>query len=425
MKTLLKNARILKMDDTPLFMGNIVVIDDKIAYLGSMSSVYAPFDYVHDCHGNVLMPGFKNAHSHSAMTFLRSKADGFSLHDWLFDVVFPRENLLQPDDVYHLSKVAYLEYLTSGITACFDQYYFPLMSAKAAQEMGMRILLLGTYNDPEELMRLYHQINETSDSLVRYCFGLHAEYTAKPEEIKALYQAIHMLKAPFYVHICETKSEVEDCFNRRAMSPVDFFDKEGLFDYGGGAYHCIYLDDHDVEIFQKHHLNIVACFGSNSKLASGIIPLEKYRDAGLNIALGTDGPASNNCLDMFKEMTLAFSLTKLANQNANSLPAYEILKMATVNGAKAMNLTNCDILEVGKKADIIEIDLAKPNMQPLNNIIDNIVYSGSKENVIMTMINGKILYEKGRFFVGEPIENIYKKCQEVTDRIEKELQQHQ
>ena len=205
------------------------------------------------------------------------------------------------------------------------------------------------------------------------------------------------------------------------VSPVSFFEKEGFFDYGGGGYHCIYFDDDDIEIFQKHNLSVITCPGSNSKLASGIIPLEKYRQAGINIGIGTDGPASNNCLDMFKEMTLAFSLSKLSTQDPRSLPAYEVLKMATVNGAKAMGLDDCDILNIGKKADIIEIDLSKPNMQPLNDIVNNIVYSGSKDNIKMTMIDGKILFLEGKFLIGEPIEDIYKKAQDITERIEKEL----
>jgi 5-methylthioadenosine/S-adenosylhomocysteine deaminase len=249
---------------------------------------------------------------------------------------------------------------------------------------------------------------------------MHAEYTAQVDEIEALNKAIHIAKAPFYVHISETKGEVEDCYIRRGMSPVSFFEKEGFFDYGGGGYHCIYFSDDDIKIFQKHNLNIITCPGSNSKLSSGIIPLEKYRQAGINIGIGTDGPASNNCLDMFKEMTLAFSLSKLSTQDPRSLPAYEVLKMATVNGAKAMGLSDCDILDIGKKADIIEIDLFKPNMQPLNDIVNNIVYSGSKDNVKMTMIDGRMLYLEGKFLVDESIKDIYKKVQEITDRIEKE-----
>lgn len=424
MKTLLKNARILKMNDEPLFDGDIVIENNRILYIGSNGESYGPFDIVRNCHRNLLMPGFKNAHTHSAMTFLRSKTDGYSLHDWLFDVVFPREKLLKPSDVYHLSKVAYLEYLTSGITACFDQYYFPLMSGQAAKDVGMRILLLGTFNhetSAEDLVNLYEGFNSESESLVRYCFGLHAEYTATPEEYKALNQAIHMAKAPFFIHISETKSEVEDCFKRRGMSPVAYLEKEGFFDYGGGGYHCIYFSDEDIALFKKRNLSVISCPGSNAKLASGVIPLEKYLNAGLNIGLGTDGPASNNCLDMFKEMTLAFSLNKLSTQNAMSLPASEVLKMATINGAKAMGLSDCDILEVGKKADIIEIDLMKPNMHPINDVVSNLVYSGSKDNIKMTMIDGKILYLEGQFFVNEAIEDIYNKAQEITERIEQEL----
>ncbi len=424
MKTLLTNARILKMNDEDIFFGSIVVEDDRIVYIGDDYSNFGPFDIIRDCKGNVLMPGFKNAHTHSAMSFLRSKADDLKLQDWLFGVVIPREDFLRPKDVYELSKISFLEYLTSGITACFDQYYFPLSTGKAAEDMGMRCVLLGTYNKQfdmvQKLCDIYHQFND-KDGLVRYCVGVHAEYTLAEGELEKVVETLHILKAPFYVHICETEKEVKECYERRGMSPVAYFEKMGAYDYGGGGYHCCYFSDKDIEIFKKHNCFAVTCPGSNSKLASGIAPISKYLEKGLPVAIGTDGPASNNCLDMFKEMTLLSSLQKLSLKDPSALPAFEILKMATVNGARAMGLFDCDILEVGKKADIIEIDLSRPNMQPLNNIVNNIVYSGSKDNIKMTMINGKILYKDGKFFVKEKPSTIYRKCQKIGERIEREL----
>ena len=424
MKTLLKNARILKMDDTPVFEGDVVIENDKIIYIGKESSSYGPFDITRECYGNIIMPGFKNAHTHSGMTFLRSKTDDHNLQNWLFDIVFPREAHLKPSDIRPLVKPAFLEYLTSGITACFDQYFFPAECAKASEEIGMRTVLLGTFSKDhypqKDVIKTWYHFNSSKDSLVRYCIGMHAEYTATEEELATIRDIIQELKAPFFVHICETKHEVEDCKKKRGMSPVEFFDSLGMFDYGGGAYHCIWFDDKDIEIFKKRNLSVVTCPGSNTKLASGICPVPKYMEEGLNIAIGTDGPASNNCLDMFKEMTLVNSLSKILTGDPKAVGAYNTLKMATVNGARAMGLYDCDILEVGKKADIIEIDLSRPSMQPLNDIVSNIVYSGSKDVIKMTMINGKILYADGKFDVGESVEDIYRNCQEVTERIEQE-----
>ena len=420
MKTLLKNARILKMTDDQITTGNLVIDNDRIVYIGNDYESFGPFDITRDCKGNVIMPGFKNAHTHSAMTFLRSKADDMSLQDWLFGHILPREKLLKKKDVRELAKIAFLEYLTSGITACFDQYYFPLESGKAAEQIGMRIVLLGTYNKNVDLNQIYHQFND-QDGLVKYCFGVHAEYTLGEGELEKVVDACHKNKSPFFVHISETKKEVKECIKKRGISPVAYFEKMGAYDYGGGGYHCCYFSDDDIEIFKRHNCTVVTCPGSNTKLASGIAPITKYLNSGLNIAIGTDGPASNNCLDMFKEMSLLFSLQKVSLKDPSALPAFEILKMATVNGAKAMGLNDSDVLEVGKKADLIEIDLSRPNMQPLNNILNNIVYSGSKENIKMTMINGKILYRDGKFFTKEKPSTIYKRCQKISKRIEKEL----
>ena len=423
MKILLKNAKILTMLTPEITCGNIVIIDNKIAYIGEDASSFAPFDVERNIKGNLLMPGFINAHTHSAMTFLRSKTDDHDLQDWLFNNVIPRENFLTEDDVYQLDKIAFLEYLTSGITTCFDQYYFPLSTLKAAEEMGMRVTLLGTYNSlygKADLKKLYHDINE-KDGLVRYCFGIHAEYTVPDNELKIMNEIIHEEKAMFFTHISETEKEVRECKQNRGVSPVEFLIKEGLYDFGGGGYHCVHFDDNDAKMFKEHDLTVVTCPGSNTKLASGVAPIQKYVDMGINVAIGTDGPASNNCLDMFKEMTLVFSLSKVTRKDPKSLNAFEILKMATVNGAKAMGLKYNGTLKVGNFADIIEIDLSRPNMQPLNNIVNNIVYSGSKDNIKMTMINGKILYADRQFYINEDINKIYQECQKITERIDKQF----
>ncbi len=425
MKILFKDARILTMANESIVEGDLVVVDNRIAYIGNDSSSFAPFDRVIDVNKNLLMPGFKNAHAHSAMVFLRGKADDVVLQDWLFRIVFPREEKLIPSDIYHLNKVAYLEYLSSGITACFDHYYYPLEGAKAAEEIGFRTLLLATYDQKytrgEDLYRNYHYFNDKKDGLVRYTIGFHAEYTTDNELLKGTKETLAMLKCPFYTHISETKKEVEECKERHDKTPVQFLFDEGLFKYGGGGFHCVHLTKEEVEIFKKNKLSVISCPGSNLKLASGIAPLTYFYNEGINIALGTDGPASNNSLDMFKEMYLAATLQKVLTNDPISIPAFEILKMATVNSAKVMGLDEADILAPGKYADIIMIDLYKPNMQPLNNIVTNLVYAGSKDNVMMTMINGRILYENGQYFLNETKEEIYAKAEEIASRIEKEL----
>lgn len=421
MRILFKNARILKMTTEPVFEGEVVVDGNKIEYVGAAKEYKTKFDRVIDCEKNLLMPGFKNAHAHSGMTFLRSHADDMNLHDWLFDYVFPYEAMLLPDDIYWLSQLAFLEYLTSGITAAFDMYFYPKSLAKAAEDFGFRenILLMKSESakiGAEEIRELYGQ--NAPENLVNYSIGFHAEYTVEPDELKIINDLIHEFKAPFFTHLAETKQEVEGCKERRGgMTPAEFLDSLGLWDYGGGAYHCCYMTKRDLEIFKKRDLTVVTCPGSNTKLASGVAEIETMREMNIEVAIGTDGPASNNCLDMFREMFLTTGFQKLLRKDPAVTPAREILRMATVESAHAMGLSNADILEEGKLADVIMIDLKRPNMQPLHDIAKNLVFAGSKDNVKMTMINGKILYENGEFKTPVAAEEIYGQCQKITDRI--------
>lgn len=423
MLTLLKNARILSMkENEDIFAGNILVEDNIIKQI-SKDNINGAFDLVIDCNNNLLMPGFKNAHTHSAMSFARSISDDIPLHQWLNDVIFPMEAKLKPYDLYHLSKVSILEYLSSGITCCFDMYYEPLTFAKACEDMGFRAVLLGTvtkYRESvDEMKQAYFTINSSKDSLVTYQLGFHAEYTANEEILKELSKAAHELKCPIFTHSSESKAEVDGCIQRHGCTPTEYMDKLGLFDYGGGAFHCVYLSENDIRIFKEKNLTIVTNPGSNCKLASGVAPIDRYIKEGINLAIGTDGAGSNNGLDFFYEMRLASSLQKIINNDASAGQALDILKAATIGGAKALRLDNCDILSEGKLADIIMIDLLRPSMQPINNIKKNLVYSGSKDLVKMTMINGQIRYMDGQFFVNQPIDEIYKKAQEITDNLRK------
>ncbi len=417
MITLLKNARILTMKDDKVFLGDLLVKDNKIEYIGPDYTGEAP-DRIIDCEGNLLMPGFKDAHAHTAMVFARSAADDLPLDEWLHTTIFPMEARFEDDDIYHLTKLGILEYLTSGITAAFDMYFHVPEIVRASEEMGFRSVILATSDqEPISLLReRYLSINKP-DALCSYFLGIHAEYTCAEPRIKDVVKLAHELKAPIYLHVGETEKEVKGCVERHGMTPVKFLDSLGFFDYGGGGFHCNYFTDEEVEIFKKHNSYVVTCPCSNLKLASGIAPLARYQKAGLKIAIGTDGAASNNALDMFREMYLVSTLQKVTNHNPAVMDGFDVLKMATVNGAHALGLNDADVLEVGKKADIIMIDLQNPAMQPLNNIVKNVVYSGSKDCVKMTMINGKVLYYNHEFFVGEEVKDIYAKASEITERL--------
>lgn len=477
MRIRLYNARILTMEkDRPVFKGEIWVKDEKIVYVGEvhpsgrlglaaqpsgyLGSAGHPsgnlgsagghppencettklpagafpeissgqeqgtkdilWDKELDCNGNLLMPGFKNAHTHSAMTFLRSYADDVPLQQWLNEKVFPVESKLTGEDIYHLTRLAVLEYLTSGITAIFDMYLKPEETAQACMDTGMRCVLTSGLNDftssVEQQEAEYRKWNG-KHPLISYRLGFHSEYTCSRELLEGVAGLAHQYKAPVYTHLAETKKEVEGCRERYGTTPAVFLDSLGLFDYGGGGYHCVHMTREDIEVFKKHGMYVVTNPASNVKLASGIAPIAEYVRQGIPVAIGTDGPASNNCLDMFREMFLVSGLSKIREEDASSLDAGEVLRMATVSGAGAMGLEGGDFLAAGKLADMILVDLHQPNMQPIHNIPKNLVYSGSKANVCMTMVNGRIRYQDGKFDVGESIEAIYVKCEDIVKRI--------
>ena len=422
------NARILTMEEEKgkdcdlreIFFGEVHVKDSKISYVGKETNTALKFDREIDCKGNLLMPGFKNAHTHSGMTAMRSYADGLPLKEWLETKIFPMEANMSGDDVKLLSKLAIMEYLTSGITAAMDMYLTPYTIADAFTECGMRIVQVSGINkfgpSIEEFEDRFLKING-KNPLSTQLMGFHAEYTCDKELLTKLSDLAHKYKQPMYTHNSETKVEFDECVGRYGVSPTVFLDSLGLFDFGGGGYHCVYLTDEDIEIFKKHDMSVISNPGSNTKLASGIAPIQKFIDSGLNVALGTDGPSSNNCLDMFREMFLVTGLAKLRENNASAVDALTVLKMATKNGAKAMLLDDCDVLAKGKQADMIMIDLCKPNMQPLNDIARNIVFSGSKQNVKMTMVAGKILYEDGKYNIGIDEETVYKEANDIIARL--------
>lgn len=425
------NARILTMEEnTDIFFGEVWIRDDRIIYVGDgrdTDKVFEEFsvpgiiwDREIDCGQNLLMPGFKNAHTHSGMTLLRSFADDLPLDEWLNNRVFPIEAKMSADDIYELSKLAILEYLSGGTTAVFDMYLTPETIADAFDDMGMRCVQVGAVNNfsqsPELVEEMYQKLNHRSP-LQSYILGFHAEYTCSKELLRSISDLAHKYKAPVFTHLAETEGEVAGCRERYGMTPLEFLDSLGIFDFGGGGYHCVHMTSSDIAIMKKRGLYAVTNPASNAKLASGIAPISEYLKEGIPVAIGTDGPASNNCLDMFREMFLVTGLAKLRERDAAAVDGLTVLKMATVNGARAMGLMQADVLAAGKLADMILIDLNQPNMQPLNNIAKNLVYSGSKQNVIMTMVAGRILYEKGEFFVTDKPEDIYRKSNEIINRL--------
>lgn len=406
------NARILTMKDQNITEGELWTDNDRISYIGpSVDMSDKKFDREIDCNGNLLMPGLKNAHTHSAMTFSRSLADEYCLNDWLFKAIFPREAKLTPEHIYWFTKLAYAEYLSGGITACFDMYPKRIESARAAVESGFRYVSCDDANDfgGMDLMEENYNKFNSYDPLVSYIYGFHAEYTTNLDNLKRVSELAHKYEAPVFAHISETKAEVEGCKERYGVTPAVLFDQLGIYDFGGGGFHCVWFTDEDRDIFKKRNLWSVFNACSNLKLASGITPVYKFIEKDMNIAVGTDGAGSNNALSMFREMYLDTVLSNVETNNAAAVDPFTILKAGTTGGALCMGLDDCDVLAEGKKADIIMIDMNKPSMKPENNIVRNIIYSADNSVVKMTMIDGKILYEDGKFTTLD-LDEVYKMC---------------
>ncbi len=415
------NGKTLRFDGGAHLTADEVWTDGGgIVYVGAPRRDMPAFEREIDLDGDVLLPGFKNAHAHTAMVFLRSLADDMELDRWLSEQVWPNEAKLDAEAVYDLTRLGVLEYLSSGITAAFDMYRLNDACAQAYIDCGFRAVLCAALNDfdrdPENIEREYLRFNAL-DPLVSYRLGLHAEYTTSMERMEYMASLAEKYRAPCFTHLCETRAETEGCVERYGLTPPQLLDRLGFFRWGGGGFHCCYMSEEDVALFAEKKLWVITNPASNLKLASGIAPIEKLRRAGVPLAIGTDGAGSNNALDMFREMYLVSALAKLSAGDAAACPAESVLEMACVGGAKAMGLNDCTDIAPGMRADLVVLDLRRPNMQPENNILKNIVYAGSKENVRLTMVDGRVLYERGGFFVGESAARIYEKAEAFMRKI--------
>ena len=402
MKILLKNAKILTLKNEKIFDGEILVSGNKIAQIAQKINTRA--NRVIDCEGNLLMPGFKNAHAHSAMIFMRGLVKDAPLEIWLNKYVLPLEAKIQKGNVYPLTKLAYLEYLESGITSVFEMYYHPDEIIKASNDFGMRTLvLLSPYNTNLNKIK-----SVNSKGLISLTLGFHSLYTSREKDLKFVSKLAKKIKSPIYTHCSETIKEVNDSKRKNNLTPVENLNRLKLLNQGGGIFHGVHINKKDIEILKKHNFYVCTCPTSNMKLHSGLAPVKSLLKNKIMVAMGTDGASSKDPLDMMREMKLM--------SREHDLKSFDILKMATVNGARFMNLNQCDVLAKDKLADIIMIDLHARNMNAKQNVIDNLVHHANKSNVLMTMIDGKILYENGEF-IGINKQEIYDKSEVIMEKL--------
>ena len=423
--TLLKNAVLLLPDGTVCKDAEVGIRGGEIVSIADKGKSGETADTV-DCGGNLLTPGFYNAHAHSPMTILRGYGENLPLMRWLTERIFPAEDKLTADDVYYGTLLACMEMARGGTVSASDMYFFTMAMGEAFSDAGMKVNLSPALTcsddsrfDELPICKTMGELSErfAGHPLVHVELSIHAEYTTSMERMRFVADLVRKYKEPMFVHSSETRSEVAGCVERYGVTPTVLFDKLGMYDYGGGAFHCVHMSDEDIAIFKKRGLTAVLNPASNLKLASGIAPVKRFIDEGIALAIGTDGAGSNNALDMFREMYLVSVLAKYRENDASAVDAAKVLEAACVGGARAMGLNDCDGIAVGKKADLAVIDLNRPNMRPINNIAKNIVYAGSKENVRLTMVNGRVLYENGEFFIGEDARKIYDEAEKIMETI--------
>jgi 5-methylthioadenosine/S-adenosylhomocysteine deaminase len=409
MTTLIQNCKALLMDEAGTILPHafVAVEDTKIRSVGR-DRPKGNFDQIIDGEGNVLMPGLVNAHTHVPMTLLRGYGGGSDLTTWLYQYIFPVEDKLDARAVRTGTQLALAELIASGVTTIADMYMFCETIAQEVVSAGLsaniaRGMTLFEDFDPNshngflEMKQLVSKWHGFGDGQILIDACIHGEYTSRPVlwEATAQYAKDHQLG--MHVHVSETKAEHENCIKRYGKTPIQLLEQYGLWETRAIAAHCVWTREDDWAVMAQKGVAAVHNPVSNLKLGSGIAKIPEMKKAGVTIALGTDGVASNNSHDMFEEMKFAATLHNGVSLDPLALLPMDVLRMATADGAAALGRRTGQIAP-GFIADLILVDFTRPNLTPCHSVTDNLVYSARGSDVVMNMARGQIIYKNGVFF---------------------------
>lgn len=414
--------------------GFIGVENGKIVYISKNKPQH--YDDIISLPGRILLPGFINSHTHVAMTILRGLRDDVNLQKWLMDYILPLEKLLKPKDVYYGALYGMAEMIMSGTTTFMDMYYHEIEIAKAAADAKMRGVVTYGLADvffgtlPEEEFKKAEKLKDDLLALISsrnlrdllfFAYGPHSPYGCTRELLRLVRESADKNKFRIHIHLSETRSEVENSIRTLGMTPIEYLESIGFLKDDVMAAHVVWPTDKDIEILRSRQVNVLHNPTSNLKLASGVAPVPKFLAKGINVALATDGPASNNRLDMWKEMTLAALIHKGVVGDPEVVPAKAALQMATINGAKALGLdAKVGSLEVGKYADFVVVNMERAlESAPFHDIYSMIVYALDSRYIDAVWINGEIIYSRED---GLKTVNIHK-LREIVDDIRGRLVQ--
>lgn len=403
MKLLIKDAFVLTMTskDSPVISRDIAIEDGIIVSIGEVPSGFVA-DKTINGKDHLAMPGLINTHTHMAMSLLRNYADDLPLMEWLSEKIWPIEGHLNGEAVYAGTLLSLIELIRSGVTTYRDMYFYMEDVAKATEKAGLRAVLgmgLVGVTDPEQ--KLLHQTKTFHQQWHMACEGRirvevapHAPYTCSDDYLKAAFALSKSLETTMHIHLSESLSEVKTSFETHGVSPVKHLEDLGVLNDHVSAAHCVHIDQSDIEILKRHGVSVLYNPSSNLKLGNGFAPIAQMLDAGVNVAIGTDGSASNNNLNLFEELHLAALVNKGVTEDPTALPAYKVLEIATINGAKALGIDHLvGSLEVGKRADLILIDLEKPHLVPHHDLVSAVVYSAAATDVSHVICDGRVLME--------------------------------
>lgn len=399
MKLLIKNANLLDMvGDVPnVRKTDILVLDNRIAKIEE--NIEEPDAQIIDAKENIVMPGLVNTHTHLAMSIFRGYKDDKKLMDWLENAIFPVEDKLQPDDIYWNSYLSCIELIKSGTTTFNDMYFRMDKTIEAAEESGLRAVIAWCITDTSikdkiTRTREYHEKYNFPDSKIKVYVSAHAPYSCSPDTIQLCVDLAKELDTGIHIHLSETLEEDKIIRERYGKTGTEYLNDLQVFDVPVVLAHGIYISDSDIEILKNIKGGISHNPISNCKLSSGVCDVTKLRKNGIKVGLGTDGIGSTTTLDMFEEMKTAAYLQKINTMDPTSIKAYDILKMATIEGAKVLCLDDeIGTVEVGKKADLIIINKDKTHLYPENDLCTNLVYSANGADVDTVIVDGKVLMQ--------------------------------